>query len=344
MKYALPALCGLMLLTACAKPEEAPGNSQDTNLAASPSDTSAQRVAEAPANAAPMVAPSQDLSGQSASDPVYGPGAAEASPPPVMAREPDRATSRPRAETTPPIAQPSAPRAPLLAYEFRYGLVLPGDQVRPMMETHQEACERAGPTQCQVLGAESEDQAGDEATGRLTLRATPVWMRAFRGRLEADARDAHGRVDTAGTQGEDVSGLIDETTQAERSLAEQRADLKRRLARETRSDRAMELQQQLTQVEAQIAQTRVVRNDAEDRAAMSTVVVEYTSTGLAAASGPSAPLAEAARDFWAHMAAVFAVLLNVASFAAPFVLIGAPVWWLARRKAPVTPSQTPPSV
>src|SRR5271166_1333355 len=69
-----------------------------------------------------------------------------------------------------PDASPT-PQPPMLAMAYRLGLAVPADQVRPLMESHQEACERAGSDQCQVMAASAEAEQGDRATASLTLRA-----------------------------------------------------------------------------------------------------------------------------------------------------------------------------
>ena len=58
-------------------------------------------------------------------------------------------------------------RTPMLAMAYQLHLALPSDQVRPLMESHQDACERAGPTQCQVIGAQAH-------TGQYGLQLIPV--------------------------------------------------------------------------------------------------------------------------------------------------------------------------
>jgi hypothetical protein len=93
-----------------------------------------------PAPPAPAVA-----GGPNATQPGEGAGAAQDAAPDV------------RAERDP--AQAAAPQTPMLALAYKLGLVVPADQVRPLMESHQEACERAGADQCQVPDATSRPTA-----------------------------------------------------------------------------------------------------------------------------------------------------------------------------------------
>jgi hypothetical protein len=229
----------------------------------------------------------------------------------------------------PRTTAPTAPDIPLLAFDFRYQLALPSAQVRPLMDAHQEACERAGPTQCQVAGVASRDDERGLASGTLTLRATPTWLRAFRGRVEADVHDAGGRVVNAGTQGQDMAPVLQQTADSGNALSLQREELQRRIRREGDPDGV--LQEQLNEIDAQIAQARAQHTDAQTRIAMSTVVLDYRASGLIPATGDGAPLAEAFRHFWSTSAVVAAVIVNVAAVLLPFAMIGAPVWWLVMR-------------
>jgi hypothetical protein len=236
-------------------------------------------------------------------------------------------------ETAPPLST----GAPLLAFDFRYSMGLPSARVRPLMDSHQEACERAGPTQCQVMNVQSRDDEHGLASGELTLRATPAWLHLFRARVEADVHDAGGRIVNAGTQGQDVAQVIQQAADQDNALSEQRAALLRRLARG--GDEAEDLRQQIAVLDQQITQARDSRTNAQERAAMATVVLDYRANGLVPASGDAAPLAEATRHFWANSAEVAAWLVNIASVLTPFALIGAPIWWLVLRyrRRPASP-------
>lgn len=313
-----PLLCGLMLLAACAKPADDPsGPTSGANDAA----PSSERV-------------TSDAGGvAAASTPAEAPAAARdagdrAAPPIFLPERPDRD----RAQT---------PAPPVLAYSFRVGLVLPTDQVRPMYDSHQEACERAGPYQCQVLDASFDTEDRDRVHGHLTLRATPAWMSQFRNRVEEDVRDAGGRIEMSGGDTEEVGSTITGARETEASLSDQIRDLKSRLTRERRTDRALALQAQIRDLEAQRAGIRAIGDDAETRAAMASFEVDYQSSAMAPATGVNAPIANAMKDFWSNMAHIIGFLINVASFATPFVLIGAPLVWLARRRKAEAPKAEP---
>jgi hypothetical protein len=228
----------------------------------------------------------------------------------------------------------AAPQAPMLAMAYKLGLVVPPDQVRPLMESHQEACERAGPDQCQVLGANASADGDQRVSADLTLRATPAWMRVFRTRAEADAKDLGGRIDEAAAEGEDLSASIVDTEAAQRARAAERARLTQLMQRKTKDlDQTLQVEQAITQVQSDMDQQASELAAMKGRIAMQTVQVSYASPAVVGPKGVTAPLAAASHSFVGNAIAVLAALISLASFLLPFALIGAPLaWWLARRK------------
>ncbi|MFO1014016.1 MAG: DUF4349 domain-containing protein [Caulobacteraceae bacterium] len=324
--YAGPLMCGLLFLAACSKPAEDNSNSTAGPPPGTPDTVpSAERTTAAEDAGSIAEAPG----------PSSARGPSDAAPPVFL---PDRPNL-----DSPDRDRVATPAPPVLAYSFRVGLVLPADDVRPMYDSHQEACERAGPYQCQVLSAGFDSEDTDKAHGHLTLRATPAWMSQFRNRVEEDVRDAGGRVEISGADTEEVDSTITQARETQASLSEQIRDLKRRLANERRSDRSLALQAQIRELEQQRAGVRAVGDDAETRAAMATFEVDYQSSAMAPARGVNAPIANAMKDFWGNMAHIIGFLINVASFTTPFVLIGIPLVWLARRgRKPEAPKAQPP--
>jgi hypothetical protein len=248
----------------------------------------------------------------------------------AMASAPDQSSASQTSQTAP---APS-PEAPMLAMAYKLGLAVPADQVRPLMESHQEACERAGTDQCQVMAASADAEHGDRATASLTLRATPAWMRMFRSRAEADAKDLGGRVEVAGTEGDDLSTQITDTNAAQQARAAERARLTQLMQRRTKDlDQTLQVEQEITRVQGEMDQLSSELAAMKNRIAMETVTISYESTAMAASEGDVAPLAQAAHGFMGNVFAVLAGLLTVTSVLLPFALIAAPVvWWLRRRR------------
>ena len=262
----------------------------------------------------------------------------------------DAAAAAAPSETGKPAASAAspAPRMPMLAMAYHLDLALPSDQVRPLMESHQEACERAGPTQCQVLGSQATSQGKDDESATLDLRATPAWMRAFRGRAAADVKDAGGRILQAGTQSEDLAKAIGDTQAGQKTRAEEEVRLKELLTRRTRHlDDSLAVEQEITQVQNDLNAQASALQDMQDRVAMQTLAIAYESNGAVAPQGSMAPVAAASRTFWRNSMEVFAGLMTLASYLLPFALIGAPLGWLIwrvqRPKAKVRAPASPPA-
>jgi hypothetical protein len=263
--------------------------------------------------------------------------------------------SPPTANSDATSAQPSAqmaasttgavdqtPQTPMLAMAYRLGLAVPAAQVRPLMETHQEACERAGTDQCQVLAASADAEQGERATASLTLRATPAWVRLFRDRAEADAKDLGGKIEVSGAEGDDLSTQITDTDAAQQARAAERARLTELMRRRTRDlDQTLQIEQELTRVQGEMDQASLELAAMKNRIVMQTVTISYESTAMAAPEGDAAPLASAAHSFLGNFFGVLAGLLTLASFLLPFALVAAPIAWLVARRGgpkPVRPA------
>ena len=132
------------------------------------------------------------------------------------AAEADTASSR----TGDPAPLAVAPPAPIakIAYAFRYVLSVPKDRGAELMSRHELACASAGAGYCQVVSARA-DWAAREPGGRLELRGQPDWINRFRSQLALDAQNAGGRLDSAVTDGEDVTGGIDAAQTGARTTA-----------------------------------------------------------------------------------------------------------------------------
>jgi hypothetical protein len=262
-----------------------------------------------------------------------------AKPPPSASSEANAAMTRSSGSSTPAPADQatetlSSPQAPMLAMAYRLGLAVPATQVRPLMESHQEACERAGTDQCQVLAASADAEQGDRATASLTLRATPAWVRLFRDRAEADAKDLGGKIEVSGAEGDDLSTQITDDGAAQQARAAERARLTELMRRRTRDlDQTLQIEQEITRVQGEMDQTASELAAMQNRIVMQTVTVSYESTAMAAPQGDAAPLASAAHSFLGNVFAVLAGLLTLASFLLPLALVAGPlVWWITRRR------------
>ncbi|HYF24019.1 MAG TPA: DUF4349 domain-containing protein [Caulobacteraceae bacterium] len=231
-----------------------------------------------------------------------------------------------------PASSAPAVLQPLLAYEHAYTLELPARRVSAVAKAHETRCVQAGPAQCQVVGSTSRSVGRDQTESELELRAAPAWLARFRGGLEADVESAGGRLVEADTESEDLTRAIVDTEAHLRAKRALRGRLEALLAsRPGKLQELLEVERELARVQGEIdsaeSQLAVMRT----RVATSKLTIRYRSASVLAPDGAWSPVADAAGGFARNMAAAFAALLTVVSFLLPWVLVGAPLAWLARR-------------
>jgi hypothetical protein len=261
--------------------------------------------------------------------------------------------SAPAAEATAPAADAAAsPRAetpgaqlpmPQLAYAYRYALTAPPPAVRKLVSKHEAVCWAAGPTVCQVVGSDVQEQGKDQVSAILTLRAQPDWLRTFRAGLDDDTRAVGGRPENTKTTTDDLAGQIVDTDAELRSLIILRDRLEETLrSRSGKLSEVMEVEQQLAQVRAQIDAARSHSASTKGRVAASTMTISYQSSGVLAPSGTLAPLGEAVGDVAGLFVGMLAVLIRASALLAPLGVVVAAAWWLVRvnrrRPAPKPPA------
>lgn len=236
------------------------------------------------------------------------------------------------------MAAPTSPTAALpapvarIAYGFAYALSVPRDRGAELMSRHELTCAAAGPGFCQVVSAQA-DWSSRRPGGRLELRGQPDWINRFRAGLAADARDAGGRLETAVTEGEDLTTRIEEADQGVRT----EADLAARI-RDLQTRRGGTLEQRLA-IERELADLRR-RQDAlalearrlDARVRTATLAIDYRQGGALAADSPTRPVAQALQDAFGLSMGMLAVLITAGSILLPVVGIAGVTWWAIRRR------------
>lgn len=245
-------------------------------------------------------------------------------------------------------AAEAALRVPQLAYDYTYTFVAPVAGVEALMTADQAACERAGVLECQMI-SQSASTYGDARSVRKTLelRATPAWIKKWRGGLDASVAKAHARITQQNVSSEDLSLQIVDTSARIRN----KEALRDRLQEIVRTSKGkvselIEAETQLSQVQADIDASKSALAVMQKRVATSHLTLSYESEGTAASRGTFAPVADASRNILGNMMVVVALLINILSFLVPLAVIGVPAvwfgrkWWLAR-KAKVVKQEAP---
>jgi len=194
------------------------------------------------------------------------------------ASTPDAATSAAPSGPSAPASPAAGPPPPMLAYSYAYGIQAPADRVRPLMTAQQQACIAAGPTVCQVTGASiSTDE--DQVSARLTLRATPAWLKGYDDKLAGAARDAGGKLSHEETTSEDLTHDIVDTDAAVKAKTALRDRLQALL--ETHPGNLSDLlavEEAVSKAQADLDATTSDLTVMRERVAMSDVTIDYTTS------------------------------------------------------------------
>ncbi|HWE47343.1 MAG TPA: DUF4349 domain-containing protein [Caulobacteraceae bacterium] len=238
-------------------------------------------------------------------------------------------------------AKPLAVTAPDLAYAYNYAVEAPARDVSHLLRQHEEACDLAGPTVCQVVGAQAKSIGNDDVSGHLELRAQPQWIAKFRDRIEDDVRALGGKVSTSDTSTEDFSRSLVDTDAGIRSKIELRDRLETLLkTHKGKLDDLVALEQQVSDVQSQINAAQSELAVMKTRVQTQTLVVDYRSLTALAPDSAFRPVSQAAHSFTGHFMMVVAGIIHLLSVLSPLGLIGGVIWWFLKsrkRTAPVAP-------
>lgn len=240
-----------------------------------------------------------------------------------------------------PASVPSQPGAavpagaPMLAYEYDYALEAPARNLRGLIGSHEKACADAGPRRCQVTSSSIQELGEDRQRATLQLRATPAWLKVFRESLTTDVKAAGGKVVRSSVDSEDLSRQIVDTEARLRAMTTLRDRLLALLAtRPGKLSDLVEIERELARVQGEIDSTQSQLAVMRGRVDMSILTIQYVSTGTVAPDGVWSPLVGAFTDFIGIVAFTLAAMIRLIAWLAPWVLVGAGVLWLFRKRLP----------
>jgi hypothetical protein len=232
-------------------------------------------------------------------------------------------------------AAPAAPAVsvPMLAYEYSMGLEVPLRRLGGLVDKHEKACTDAGPTVCQVIGANTSADGGDGgARATLTIRATPAWLKTFRAQIQKDAATNGGKVANTNVQAEDLTRQIVDTEAALRAKTTLRGRLEQLLATRNGSlSDLLETERELARVQGEIDATQSELAVMRTRIATSKLTVTYVSQGSLAPDSAMRPLNDAMHDVVKTVAVGFAVIIYLIAGLFPFLVVFGPLVWLLNK-------------
>jgi hypothetical protein len=248
-------------------------------------------------------------------------------PPAVQRQATDAAGARGESDT-PDIGQAVAPG---VAFAYRYAFTLPAKAIAGVQQQHAAACERLGPTRCQVTGMSYDQPRKGEVSARLDLMLAPEIAHSFGSDAVAAVEKADGSVDTASLEGDNAGGAIENSQRRSGALRAQLARIEHRLAIPGLSkEEKTELAQRASELRGQLGSEVEVRQQKEASLATTPMSFSYGSEGMFSTSNP---FGQAASNSFGSMQALLAFLLTAAGLLLPWLLLGTLIVLLLRFRA-----------
>jgi hypothetical protein len=249
----------------------------------------------------------------------------KAAPPADATRGSDIEAAAPEAES--PGLTTSA--APGVAFAYHYAFTLPAKAISSVQQQHATACEKLGPTRCQITGMNYEQPREGEVSARLDLLLAPDIAQQFGSDSVAAVEQAEGRLDQASVNGENAGGAIEQSKRQSAALRAELARLEKRLiAKGLGQDERAELLRRAEELRGQLRSEQVLRKDKEASLATTPMSFAYNSEGLFAAGND--PFGKAAENSLGSVKALLSFLLTFAGLALPWLLLAALIVLLLR--------------
>jgi len=238
-----------------------------------------------------------------------------------------------------PTAGPIEVKVPQLAYSYALGFVLPGPRIAAAQERHRALCAQMGSARCQLLALERGGGTGQSTQALLRMRVASAEAARFHDALAKAVAEAGGRPFATKVTAADVSKEIVDTE----ARIRQRTLLVSRLTeilrtRQGKVSDLVEAERSVAQAQEELDRARGWLSELRGRVAMSDFEVRYDA--VAPSESPDSAgsqLAEALQGSAMAFLMGLRMLLTLAIYLAPWLLIAAPAaWWLWRRRKRAT--------
>ncbi len=233
---------------------------------------------------------------------------------------------------SPPPGTP-APEAieQYIAYTYAMGIRLPVAQVDPLMQTHIDACNTAGPSRCIVTNSSLNKQSEDNVSGSLYIRAAPEWIDTFMDGVDAETEAAKGEISYRNASAEDLTRAILDTDARLKAQETLQARLQNLL--ETRDGELkdlLEIERELARVSGDIDSIRSNLKAMRLRVSMSQLSINYETKRKPFTQATVNPIARAGGDFFYNFSAALAAVIDFFAVGLPWMfLVGVFAWiWL----------------
>lgn len=304
----------LLLVAGCSKSEDA--------ATSEPTEATAQNEAARDAAAVPEITSRDGAAGQAATS--SAPDKEMVAPPVSSTRyvSPDEAAA-------PGLTTGAAPG---VAFAYRYAFTLPAKAISSVQQQHATACERLGPTKCQITGMSYEQPREGEVAARLDLLLAPDIAQQFGSDSIGLVEQAEGKLENASINGDDAGSVIEQSQRQSAALKAELARIEKRLIAKGISDEERsELTRRAEEMRSQLGNEEKLRQDKEASLATTPMSFAYSSEGLFAAGGD--PFGKAADTSLGSIKALGAFVLTFAGLALPWLLLVALIVMLVRFRA-----------
>jgi hypothetical protein len=238
-----------------------------------------------------------------------------------------------------------------LAYSYQMGLEIPSARLASVMDAHARACQTAGPSLCQLIGANRSGDPDSSMNGTINIRGEPNWLRTFMNGVAAQVSAAGGRVLSQATNTEDLTRSIVDTQAHLRAETALRDRLQQLLqSRPGRLSDLLDVERELARVQGEIDATQSNLAVMRARVDMSELTVTYQSAPRSVGSDTFEPLRQAFANFLGIVVGGFAAIIVLIAGLLPFAIVIVPIVWglLAWRRrrggrlfGPRPPPETP---
>jgi hypothetical protein len=216
-----------------------------------------------------------------------------------------------------------------VAFDFSYDFILPARTISKVQRQHVTLCEQLGAGRCRISGIRYDQTAPDHATGSLDLLLSPADAYRTASAAVDTVEQAHGLIDRALVSGSDAAGAIDDARAAQEDTSTQIRQLEARLKQPklTEAER-MDITGRLDLLRQGAAEQARTEQDGQRSLTVTPIHMTYDSQG--ALTGENR-FARAAAQSWSGLQDMLILVMVVAGYAIPWLLVGALAIYLTRR-------------
>ncbi len=238
----------------------------------------------------------------------------------ALDHSPDFGAPAPEPQQDSPIRNESGEQ--FIAYTYAFGLTLPQAAVSPVMQTHIDACEAAGPQVCIITNSNLSNRYDDQTSGFLSLRAVPSWVDTFQNELDRTVEDADGEITSRNKQAVDLTRAILDTDARLNAKITLKGRLETLLAtRDGELGDLLQIERELARVTGEIESITSNLKALRLRVSMSEMTINYETKRSITPISRTNPLGRAFGDFFYNMSEALAAVITFFAIGLPWMVL-----------------------